>query len=86
MTHREFILSVIRVRKLLIKLKRSNTNVMQTMKVMKKIERQVMAYGSKWNKGQWSAFFRRNYDDIVFLIPGNNASKNRIETLNTLTL
>lgn len=86
MTQAEFLSKVIRTRNKLIKMKQSGKNAMKCASITKRLQTYIDAYGNKYSSEQWQAFIRRNYDDIVFIIPGNKSYQNQVETLNSFLL
>jgi hypothetical protein len=86
MTPFELLNKIIRVRKKLMQMNRSGKNVMATSAKLQKIESYVQAYGQRLSKEQWKNFIIRNYDDIMYLIPGNGARQNYVEQLNSFLL
>jgi hypothetical protein len=86
MTPLELLSKIIRVRKKLMQMNRSGKNVLATAAKINKIESYLQAYGQKLTKEQWKNFIIRNYDDIMFLIPGNGARQNYVEQLNSFLL
>lgn len=86
MPHFEFINTVFRIRKAIIKKDGSPKNKMDCLKRIDRLSKLVKAYKEKWTTEQWKAFLTRHYNDIVFLIPANQAGKNLIAELDSLIL
>lgn len=86
MTHQEYLNKIIRIRKKLIKLGIKKKDTMRCLEIITRLERQIEAYSKVWKKEGWKKFLQRNYNDILFLIPGNKGRDLNIEILNSLTL
>jgi hypothetical protein len=86
MTQAEFLNKVIRTRNKLIKMKASGKNAMKCASITKRLQTYIDAYGNKYSAEQWRSFIQRNYDDIVFIIPGNNSYEHNLQTLNSFLL
>lgn len=84
MTRKEFLSRVIRSREHLMKRSKSKRSNLQCAQIIKRLKRQMDAYGNKWTSEGWRKFLERNREDIAFIIPGNNSYTTQLETLNNL--
>ena len=84
MSAKELSTKIIRIRKYLIKTNKSQINYLRSLEVLNRLERQMQAYGTKWNDEGWKKFLKRNVLDFLFLIPANQSQRNLIEELNKI--
>ena len=84
MSAKELSNKIIRVRKFLMKTNKSQINYFRCLEILNRLERQMKAYGNKWNSEGWEMFIKRNVLDFMFLIPANNSQNKLIQELNKI--
>lgn len=75
METRNLILTIIRIRKRLIQLRKCNRNIAQCNSMIKELQLQIDSYGKKWDDDGWKKFAIRNIDKLFFLLPENRSTQ-----------
>lgn len=62
---------ILNQREVLIKKGYSEKNNLRCCGYIKNLKNQIEAYQAKWDEEGWKKFVRRNYPEIIYLIPEN---------------
>lgn len=79
-----FVKKVINTRKFLVQNQKSGLNHGLCVNTLNRLDRQVKAYGNKWDANGWKNFVKRNAADFLYLIPSNNAKSKLVNELNAI--
>lgn len=85
MNHPDYLIKLIRVRKRIIKQKAGFRSSLRCLGIIKSMELTINCY-KHWTDKDWKIYFKRHYNEILYLIPGNQSRSHYIELLNGLLL
>jgi hypothetical protein len=84
MDKKQFILKIVKMRKYLIRTGKSGKDAAFMNKLIKEIELFIDFNGKKMNDSQWQSFLIRKKNELILLMPNNNAKDSLIDQLQNL--
>lgn len=60
---------IIRIRKAILKRNVSGKNVARCITYIQELELQISAYGNQWDENGWKRFAKRQFNQLLYLIP-----------------
>lgn len=84
MEKKQFILKIVKMRKYLIRTGKSGKDAAFMNKLIKEIELFIDFNGKKMDESQWQKFLIRKKNELILLMPNNNAKDSLIDQLQNL--
>lgn len=79
----KYLKKVVRIRKHLIREKKSGIQTWRALQIIQELEKYINAYPSASSEF-WKRFIKKKYEDIIYLIPINNTKEKLINELNRI--